>query len=91
MNSLSAVGFFVLGILLFILPQLAPTLCPVSSYDGSSARALWLGLMGLVNGGIGAGRLCAGAWGRIRPWLEYPTNHNVALHRRVSRTARSGI
>jgi len=75
MNTQNAVGFFVLGILLFALPQLVPALCPVSSGDGSSARALWLGLMGLVNGGIGAGRLCAGAWAWLRPWLEYPTAH----------------
>jgi len=75
MNTQNAVAFFALGILLFSLPQLAPALCPVSTCDGSSARTLWLDLMGLVNGGIGVGRLGAGAWAWIRPWLEYPTAH----------------
>ena len=75
MNTQNAVAFFALGILLFSLPQLAPALCQASGFGDGSARALWLGLMGLVNGGIGAGRLCAGVWAWIRPWLEYPTTH----------------
>ena len=83
MNTQNAVAFFALGILLFSLPQLAPALCPVSTCDGSSARTLWLDLMGLVNSGIGAGRLCAGAWSWIRPWLEYPTIHGRQPDRRL--------
>jgi hypothetical protein len=78
-----------LGLLLFNLPQLVPALCSTGSYDGGSARALWLGLMGVVNGGIGAGGLCAGVWAWIHPWLEYPANR-VARPYGVSRAAQVG-
>ena len=91
MNTQNAVAFFALGILLFILPQLAPALCAAGSFDDSSARTLWLGLMGLVNGGIGVGRLCASVWVSIRPRLEYPLPHDVALPPSVNRTAPSEL
>jgi len=75
MKIQQAVAFLVLGCLLFKLPQIAPALCQATSFEDSSARVLWLGLMGLVNGGIGIGRLCAGAWDWVHPWLEYPATH----------------
>ena len=91
MKVQNAVAFLALGVLLFALPQLAPALCPASNFDGSSARALWLGLMGLVNGGIGAGRLCAGVWAWLRPWLEYSATDDGALPHSVSRIVQSGL
>jgi hypothetical protein len=79
MKTNHAIAFFVLGFLLWKLPQVAPALCLTNGSDGSSTRALWLGLMGWVNGGIGAANLLAGLWAWCRPWLEFPAPADVAL------------
>lgn len=54
MTSLSAYGFLLLGGLFHLLPLAAPGGFPSNSIDGANTSALWLQLMGWVNGGIGA-------------------------------------
>jgi hypothetical protein len=55
MTTIHAYAFLALGGVLNLLPLLAPTHFPPNSLDGSSTSALWLQLMGWVNGGLGAG------------------------------------
>ena len=55
MTPLHAYVFLALGGLLNLLPMLVPAFFPPSSLDGSNTSALWLQLMGWVNGGLGAG------------------------------------
>lgn len=54
MTSLYAYGFLVLGGALHLLPLVAPAHFPPNSIDGANTSALWLQLMGWVNGVIGA-------------------------------------
>ena len=39
------------------LPLLAPQLCPLNGFDGTSARELWLNVMAAVNAAIGGSYL----------------------------------
>jgi hypothetical protein len=55
MTTIHAYAFLVLGGLLNLLPLLVPAYFPPNSLDGSNTSALWLQLMGWVNGGLGAG------------------------------------
>jgi hypothetical protein len=54
MTNLHAYGFLVFGGLLHLLPLVAPAQFPANSIDGANTSALWLQVMGWVNGGIGA-------------------------------------
>lgn len=55
MTTIHAYAFLALGGVLNLLPLLAPAQFPPNSLDGSNTSALWLQLMGWVNGGLGAG------------------------------------
>lgn len=55
MTTIHAYVFVALGGALNLLPLLAPAQFPPTSLDGSNTSALWLQLMGWVNGGLGAG------------------------------------
>jgi hypothetical protein len=55
MTTIHAYVFLPLGGVLNLLPLLALAQFPPNSLDGSSTSALWLQLMGWVNGGLGAG------------------------------------
>ncbi len=55
MTTIHAYVFLALGGTFNLLPVLAPAHFPPNSLDGSSTSALWLQLMGWVNGGLGAG------------------------------------
>lgn len=70
MNTGNALGFLGFGLGMGVLAWAAPAgLCPVGP-DGLSGRALWLGLMGTLQGGIGAGHLIRHAlWPVIAGWL----------------------
>src|SRR5687767_3745159 len=57
MNKGNASSFFLLGLGFWLLPSLAPDLFPRNGIDGSSARALWIQVMGLVHTALGAGFL----------------------------------
>jgi hypothetical protein len=57
MTPLHAYGFLGLGGLLNLLPLLAPGFFPANGLDGANTSALWLQLMGWVNGLIGIGYL----------------------------------
>ena len=64
MTTLHAYLFLVLGGTFNLLPLLAPVRFPPNSLDGSNTSALWLQLMGWVNGGLGAGYV---AWLQVLP------------------------
>src|SRR5688500_2840565 len=70
MNTGNASGFLLFGVVMWILPDVAPDLFPRQSVDGSSARALWVQVMGLVQLAIGFGFLVQLAvWPRLTRWL----------------------
>jgi hypothetical protein len=54
MNLLHALGFFVLGVAMIVLPELAPALVPADAELGD-VGALWLEFMGAVMFLIGSG------------------------------------
>lgn len=54
MTSLHAYGFLILGSIGHVLPLVAPGQFPPNSVDGANTSALWLQVMGAVNGVIGA-------------------------------------
>jgi hypothetical protein len=67
MNIGNASCFLLSGVMMGLLPSLAPDLFPRSGLDGSSARAMWIQLMGMVNATLGVvfiGRQS------ILPWFE---------------------
>src|SRR5678815_6109437 len=53
MNIGNASGFFVFGVAMWLLPNIAPDLFPRSGMDGSSARAMWIQVMAVVHATIG--------------------------------------
>ena len=53
MNRGSYVTFVVLGLLMTLAPRHFPDFFPASGIDGSSARALWLEVMGGINMALG--------------------------------------
>jgi hypothetical protein len=53
MTNLHAYGFLVFGGMLHLLPLMAPAHFPPNSIDGANTSALWLQVMGWVNGSIG--------------------------------------
>src|SRR5690348_12389633 len=55
MNTGNAIGFIAFGALMWLLPHVAPAWFPANGVDGSSARALWLQLIGGVEAAIGVG------------------------------------
>jgi hypothetical protein len=57
MNVANAFGFLTIGLTMWLLPLLAPGWFPHTAVDGSSTRALWTQIMGLVQFGLGAGFL----------------------------------
>ncbi|HEY3756057.1 MAG TPA: hypothetical protein VGL42_07910 [Opitutaceae bacterium] len=54
MNSKSALGFVVVGILMMAVPTLLPSWFPHSGPDASNAGSTWLLCMGVVEISIGA-------------------------------------
>ncbi|MDR0352994.1 MAG: hypothetical protein LBI02_06505 [Opitutaceae bacterium] len=54
MNLPNAISLLTLGIIMRLLPIIAPSWVPVDPSIGISARALWLILTGYVIGGTGA-------------------------------------
>jgi hypothetical protein len=53
MNFANALGFIGVGVAFVVAPFAAPALFPHQGIDGSSTRALWTGVMGLVQIGLG--------------------------------------
>jgi hypothetical protein len=73
MNFSNATTFLVVGITMNLLPRFAPALCPLNGMDGTSARELWLHLMGAIQcgiGGLGLFRHCAAA--AVTVWQNRP-------------------
>ncbi len=52
----AALGFLSIGLVMLVVPQLAPGLCPRNGFDGSSGRELWLYVMGAL-------QVALGGWG----------------------------
>ena len=53
MTTLNAFGFFLFGMVMFFAPAFFPDYFAIKALDGSSASALWLGVMGLFQGSMG--------------------------------------
>ena len=71
MNTGNAFGFVLFGATMWFLPTVAPEMFPRNSLDGSSARALWLQVMGLVQVAMGAAFvLQMEIWPRVSRWLS---------------------
>ena len=62
MNSGNSIGFVLLGAVMTALPYVAPGLCPATGFDGTSTRAVWLEVMGLLQFGLGASYLASVAY-----------------------------
>ena len=69
MKLTHSLGFLLLGGVMALLPQLAPSLSAAEFYRGDT-RAIWLHLMGLVQVGIGLGYILSKAAGDLAAWLE---------------------
>jgi hypothetical protein len=54
MNTTNAFSFFIFGLTLALLPAVAPGGFPLNGLDGTSARALWLEIVGSAQVAIGA-------------------------------------
>jgi hypothetical protein len=63
MNIANAFGFFVIGTAMIVSPMLAPAGFPPTGFDGTSARALWLDV-------VGASQVLIGASGLIQIWIN---------------------
>ena len=71
MNKGNASGFLLFGMVMWILPDVAPAMFPRNGLDGSSTRALWLQAMSVVHLAVGAGFLMhLGVWPRVLKWLS---------------------
>jgi hypothetical protein len=68
MNSANAYGFVAFGLLLSALPIVFPVWFPPTGLDGSSARALWMQCMGVVQMILGLGYLL-----RVHHWVDHVT------------------
>jgi hypothetical protein len=55
MNDLNAAIFALIGFVMELLPAAFPSWFPPTGADQSSARALWLDIMGAVQAGLGLG------------------------------------
>ena len=69
MKLSSSLGFLSLGVLMFFLPRLAPSVSP-TDFFGVSIRATWLHFMGLVQIAIGGSYLLRKAGSEMAAWLE---------------------
>ncbi|MBC7368954.1 MAG: hypothetical protein H7343_19440 [Undibacterium sp.] len=69
MNNSNAFGFALLGLTLAMLPTVAPGGFPATGFDGTSARALWLHLVGGVQVAIGSVWLGQAAIGKFADGL----------------------
>lgn len=72
MNTRNAWGFLSLGLVMGFLPSLVPAWLPPTGIDGSSARAMWLQAMGVVQIALGgAGVLGQLAVPAVIDWLAF--------------------
>ncbi|ACB74854.1 hypothetical protein [Opitutus terrae] len=106
MNFKHAIGFMIIGAVFGLLPSLVPEWCPATGPDGSSTRALWLGLMSTVMISIALsyfgrrilGSLAlllehgpAGAEEEAVPAFEVPAAEELAALVRVARQPGNGL
>jgi hypothetical protein len=69
MNIGNASGFFVFGVAMWLLPNIAPDLFPRSGMDGSSARAMWIQVMAVVHATIGLSYLLLPLFAALARWV----------------------
>ena len=69
MKRINSLGFLFVGSVMFLLPQLVPSLCPKDLF-GHSIRETWLHVMGLTQMGIGSAFLVKRAGVEFASWLE---------------------
>jgi hypothetical protein len=70
MKFSNALSFLAIGGVMLALPSFAPGLCAGRSWDGSSARELWLHAMGGVQFVLGAGGIAWRFIGALAVWFE---------------------
>ena len=95
MNLSNASTFLLTGIAMSVLPVIAPALCPANGFDGTSARELWLQVMGFINAAIGTGYLARAGWeGLATTWATqagWRTQVQVPAQDHPHPLARNGI
>jgi hypothetical protein len=70
MNNKNALGFLVLGVLMYSTPVMAESISgSMVSTSDISVRAVWLELMGWINGGIGLTYLMKEGVIRLPAWI----------------------
>src|SRR5687767_10234539 len=70
MSTGNASGFLLFGLAMWVSPTVAPDLFPKNGLDGSSARAMWIQLMAVVQVTVGLGFLLQlELWPRLLRWL----------------------
>lgn len=69
MKFIHSLGFLVIGLVMFKLPEFAPALCPRDEF-GQSVRATWLHMMGITQLAIGLSFVVRGALGQVAVWLR---------------------
>jgi hypothetical protein len=69
MKFINSLGFLFIGAVMFLLPQMAPGICPVDLF-GNSVRSTWLHVMGLTQVVIGASFMVRKAGAELAGWLE---------------------
>ena len=90
MNAHNAWGFFSFGLVMGLLPVLAPAWFPPIGIDGSSGRALWLELMGAVQVALGGLRVLQDlALPALARWLALAPSPLAPMMAFAARTAES--
>lgn len=69
MKLTNSLGFLSIGSAMFLLPTIAPSLCPEDMF-GYSVRATWLHVMGLVQLAIGGSFMVRKAGAEFAGWLQ---------------------
>jgi hypothetical protein len=89
MNLPNAIGLLTLGIVMHVLPVIAPSWVPVDPSIGTSARELWLILTGYVISGTGAAWLLReGARKSVTMWSKANARLRALAEARAERLAR---
>ena len=89
MNLPNAISLLTLGIIMRLLPIIAPSWVPVDPSIGTSARELWLILTGYAIGGTGAAWLLReGARKSVIVWSKAHARLHALAEARAERLAR---
>ncbi len=79
MNTANAIGFFLLGTVMQVLPWTSG-----AGYDPSSTQTLWLQLMGAVTGLLGGGYLLNLGWREASAYVSQLVARRVEARERLA-------